>query len=114
MSFGRASSIGYIGIDVNRRHSPAAALHLSQLLVDMNIDVFIQEPFATSSPTLTYVPDDYIELHSFSSNHAYGAAILVKRIHYPTLLPLTVNNYVAGSEITVGNHKLSSASIQTL
>ena len=108
------SSTSFKCIQINLRHSRAAALHLSQLLLDMDVDVaFIQEPYATlnPSPSLKYVPDGYIQLHSLSADHAYGAAIVVKRIHNPTLLPLAVNNCAAGAEITVGSQKFFLLSI---
>ena len=52
-------------LQINMRHARAAALHLSQLLIDMDIDiVFIQEPYAVSDPNvfLKHVPDRYIPL----------------------------------------------------
>ena len=50
-------------LQINLRHSRAAALNLSQLLLDLDVDVaFIQEPFAVSDPSVSvkYVPDNYV------------------------------------------------------
>jgi hypothetical protein len=59
------------------QHAKAAALHLSQLLIDMNIDVvFIQEPYAISQPNifLQYIPDHFVQLHSLSHDHAFWSS----------------------------------------
>ena len=60
-----------------------ALLHLSQLLIDLNIDIaFIQEPYATNSDhqiSQKYIPDNFISLHTLSDDHAYGATILLNR-----------------------------------
>ena len=95
-------------LQINLRHSRAAALNLSQLLLDLDVDVaFIQEPYAVSDPSATvkYVPDSYVQLHSLSADHAYGAAIIVKRVYNPTLFPIAITNCAAGAEITVRNQK---------
>ena len=56
---GRNSSVKCL--QINLRHSKNASLHLSQLLLDLNIDIaLIQEPYAVADPLprLKYVPDD--------------------------------------------------------
>jgi hypothetical protein len=67
-------------LQINLYHSRLAALHyLSQILLDLVVDVaFFQEPYATSNPNIMikYVDEDYVQLHSLSSDHAYGVAIL--------------------------------------
>ncbi len=93
-------------LQINLRHSRAAAMHLSQLLLDLEVDVaFIQEPYAVSAPypSLKYVPDGYVQLHSLTTDHAYGAAIIAKRNLYPSMHPLEINNCAAGVKITVRN-----------
>lgn len=96
-------------LQINLRHSRLAALHLSQTLLDLDIDVaFIQEPYATSNPNITikYVPEHYAQLHSLLSDHAYGAAILAKRCLNPTLFPGVFSHCAVGAEITFHHKKL--------
>jgi hypothetical protein len=91
------------------QHAKAAALHLSQLLIDMNIDiVFIQEPYALSQSnvSLKYIPDHFVQLHSLSHDHAFGAAILAKRSLNPSLLPLEISNCAAGAKIIIHDQPL--------
>ncbi|EFX60931.1 hypothetical protein DAPPUDRAFT_274983 [Daphnia pulex] len=52
------------------------------IMLDLSIDiVLIQEPYAISgpSPTLANVPPGYAAFHALSSDHAYGAAILLRQ-----------------------------------
>lgn len=59
------------------------SLHLSQLLLDLDIDIaLLQKPSAVSdlSPRLKYIPEGYVVLHNLSGDHAYGAAIIAKKI----------------------------------
>lgn len=95
-------------LQINLRHSRAAALHLSQLLLDLDVDIaFIQEPYAVSAPSATvkYVPDSYVQIHCLSADHAYGAAITVKEIYNPISFPTDISNYAAGAEIMVRGQK---------
>ena len=63
-------------LQINLRHSRMASLHLSQLLIDLKIEIaFIQEPYATNSDhqiSQKYIPDNFISLHALSDDHAYG------------------------------------------
>ena len=96
-------------LQINMQHAKAAALHLSQLLIDMNIDiVFIQEPYALSQSnvSLKYIPDHFVQLHSLSHDHAFGAAILAKRSLNPSLLPLEISNCAAGAKIIIHDQPL--------
>lgn len=71
-------------LQINLRHSKAAAQNLSQLILDLDIDVvLIQEPSASFSPLTSnievkYVPVGYSSFHNLSSEHSFGAAIIAK------------------------------------
>ena len=97
---GRNSSVKCL--QINLRHSKNASLHLSQLLLDLNIDIaLIQEPYAVADPLprLKYVPDDYVELHSLTADHAYGAAVVAKKSLQAFAFPLNTPNSVAGVKV---------------
>lgn len=69
-------------LQINLRHSRISS-SLAQLLLDFNIDVvFIQEPYAISSPigpVVANVPQGYTPFHSLTNaDHAYGAAVLIR------------------------------------
>ena len=73
--FDNASSTNLKCLQINLRHSLAATLHFSELMLELDVDfAFIQEPYAISAPqaTLKYVPDNYVQFHSLSADHAYG------------------------------------------
>jgi hypothetical protein len=97
-------------LQINLQHSRLAALnYVSQILLDLDVDVaFIQEPYATSNPNIMikYVDEDYIQLHSLSSNHAHGAAILIKRCLKPTIFTVEIRNCVVGAKIFFRHNKL--------
>jgi hypothetical protein len=70
-------------LQINLHNSKLASANLSQLVLDLSIDiVLIQEPYAISgpSPTLANVSPRYAAFHALSSDHAYGAAILLRQI----------------------------------
>jgi hypothetical protein len=101
-------------LQINMQHAKAAALHLSQLLIDMNIDiVFIQEPCAISQPNISLqsIPDHFVQLHSLSHDHAFGAAILAKRFLSPSLLPLKISNCAASAKIIIHDRPLFHFSV---
>ena len=89
-------------IQINLRHSRAAALNLSQLLLDLNIDVaLVQEPYAAPNPItsmieLKFIPPGYITAHNLHpASHAFGAAIIIKSsVKFKTLPLCPVNHYV--------------------
>ncbi|KZR99528.1 Uncharacterized protein APZ42_004568, partial [Daphnia magna] len=68
-------------LQINLRHSKLATASLSQVILENSVDVIlIQEPYAlfTPTPTLSDIPQGYVAFHALGSDHAYGAAILVK------------------------------------
>jgi len=94
-------------IQINLHHSRTAALHLSQLILDLDIDVvLIQEPYAVNSTEgtiLKYVPSGYSQFHSLDHDHAYGAAILVKNSLNCSICPQGAGNAFAGVKILLKN-----------
>jgi hypothetical protein len=63
---------------INIRHSGAATLHLSQILLDLDIDiVLVQEPYAKPNLFLNdiipipFLPDQYTVHHNLNEDHAY-------------------------------------------
>ena len=101
-------------LQINLRHSKNASLHLSQLLFDLNIDVaLIQEPYAVADPLprLKYLPDDYVELHSLTTDHAYGAAVVAKKSLQAFAFPLNTPNSVAGVKVVTKKNELYLFSI---
>ena len=97
-------------LQINLRHSRMASLHLSQLLIDLNIDIaIIQEPYATNSDhqiSEKYIPDNFISLHALSDDHTYGATILLKRFLNGQLLLTTCNNATVGVKLSINNSEL--------
>ena len=69
-------------LQINLRHSKAAARNLSQLILDLDIDVvLIQQPSAsfslfTSKIEVKNVPVGCSSFHNLSPEHAFGAAII--------------------------------------
>jgi hypothetical protein len=69
-------------LQINLHHSKLVSANLSQLVPDLSIDiVLIQEPYTISgpSPTLANVSPRYAAFHALSSDHAYGATILLRQ-----------------------------------
>ena len=97
-------------LQINLRHSRMASLHLSQLLIDLNIDIaIIQEPYATNSDhqiSEKYIPDNFISLHALFDDHTYGATILLKRFLNGQLLLTTCNNATVGVKLSINNSEL--------
>ena len=91
-------------LQINLRHSKAASANLSQLLIDLNIDVaLIQEPYAychAEQITVANVPNGYTAVHELDVMHAYGAAIVVKDTLKPIRPSLAANH-------TIGVHLLT-------
>lgn len=70
-------------LQVNLRHSKSASIHLSQVILDLDLDIIlIQEPYAFLSSSgaiiVDNIPPGYVSFHNLSSDHAFGAAILAK------------------------------------
>jgi hypothetical protein len=89
-------------MQINLRHSKAATLHLSQILLDLDIDiVLVQEPYAKRNLFLDdiiqipYLPDQYTVHHNLNKDHAYGAVILTKRyLMAKTIANFSSNEYI--------------------
>jgi len=89
-------------MQINLRHSKAATLHLSQILLDLDIDiVLVQEPYAKRNLFLVdiiqipYLPDQYTVHHNLNKDHAYGAVILTKRyLMAKTIANISSNEYI--------------------
>nr|CAH0112580.1 unnamed protein product [Daphnia galeata] len=85
-------------LQTNLRHSKLASASLAEVILENSLDVIlIQEPYALCSPipTLAHIPPGYIAFHSLSTDHAYGAAILVK---------LSLANSCRAVSCCAGNH----------
>ena len=71
---------------INLQHSKSATLHLCKLLVELKIYIaLIQEPYAkrnicNDEIQIPSVPDVYVVHHSLNEDHAYGAAIQVRKV----------------------------------
>lgn len=91
-------------MQVNLHHSRTAALHLSQLILDLDVDVvLLQEPYASKSLDgvyyVKYVPPGYSQYHTLNKDHAYGSAVLAKTALGATLCVQGAKNEVAGISI---------------
>ena len=97
-------------LQINLRRSRMASLHLSLLLIDLNIDIaFIQEAYATNSDhqiSQKYILDNFLSLHTFSNGHAYGATILLNRFLNGQLLSATCNIATVGVKLSINNSEL--------
>ena len=75
--------------------------------------MLISEPYAVADPLprLKYVPDDYVELHSLTADHAYGAAVVAKKSLQAFAFPLNTPNSVAGVKVVTQKNELYFFSI---
>ena len=92
-------------LQINLRHSKAAAQNLSQLILDLDIDVLlIQEPYASFSPWSSKIEVKnvlgYSCFHNLSSDHAFGAAIIVKSSLHATQNHISASNSCCGIVIS--------------
>lgn len=108
VDFQHTSSISYNPLlrclQINLRHSKNASTNLSQLILNLSIDVvLIQEPYAVPGPTpiLPDIPKDFLIFHDLSKEHAYGAVILVRKsiLRDNRVLCLHKGNHAACVEI---------------
>jgi hypothetical protein len=97
-------------IQINLRHSISATLHLIKLMNDLDIDVaLIQEPYANKNIFnnnvihLPYFPEIYTINHNLNTDHAYGAAIVTKKVHLAKSITSPSSNYCAGINLTKYN-----------
>lgn len=91
-------------VQINLHHSRSAALHLSQLILVLDVDVIlIQEPYAARSVDgayyVKYGPKGYFQYHSLNGDHAYGSAILAKNSLDAALCEQGAMNAIAGIRI---------------
>ena len=95
-------------LQINLRHCASAAASLSQLILDLNLDiVFIQEPYVSSvSANPSCIPPGFISFHSLSTDHAYGAVILCRSSFCVRLVSELSSNEVVCVEISAGNRKI--------
>ncbi len=101
-------------LQVNLRHCRAAALHLSQNLLDLDVDIaLIQEPYAVngSATLVKYVPEAYTVFHCLSMDHAYGTTILVKKTLKASAVPSISSNEMVGVKLTYDRRELFLFSI---
>ena len=71
----RVSSLSCL--QINLRRCRAAALSLSQFILDSGFDIIlIQKPYATfnNGIELKYIPPGYVCFHNLTKDHAYGVA----------------------------------------
>jgi hypothetical protein len=93
-------------LQINLRHSRCAALNLSQLILDLDIDVIlIQEPYAAMSPQSSsfepkFVPPGYSSFHSLSSEHAFGSVIIAKSSLNASLCNYCPSNNCCGVKLS--------------
>ena len=75
--------------------------------------MLISEPYAVADPLprLKYVPDDYVELHSLTADHAYGAAVVAKKSLQAFAFPLNTPNSVAGVKVVTKKRTFSLATV---
>ena len=75
-----------ICLQINLQHCRNASLNLSQVLVELNVDIaLIQEPYAITNKFnneifIPNIPVDYTVHHNLNVDHAYGAII---RLSHP-------------------------------
>ncbi len=91
-------------VQINLHHSRSAALHLSQLILDLDVDVvLLQEPYSAKSDDVAYyvkyVPEGYSRLIVSNRDHAYGSAVLAKTSLGATLCGQGAANAIAGIKI---------------
>ncbi len=104
-------------IKMNLRHSAAASDALSQLLLERSIDIALkQEPYVSSrypvpKPIGLSAPDGYSAFRDLSSDHAYGALILVKSGLTATKSSAIFCNQATGLELSFGGQSLLLFSI---
>ena len=85
-------------LQVNLRHSKSASIHLSQVILDLDLDIIlIQEPYAFLSSSgaiiVDNIPPGYTPFHNLSTDHAFGAAILAKTSLNATAVHLADSNH---------------------
>ena len=72
-------------LQINLQHCKVASLNLSQVLVELDIDIaLIQEPYAITNKfnnelLMPNIPSNYTVYHNLNKEHAFGAIILAKK-----------------------------------
>ena len=93
----RVSSLSCL--QINLRRCRAAALSLSQFILDSGFDIIlIQKPYATfnNGIELKYIPPGYVCFHNLTKDHAYGAAVFAKTSLKASPYPWGVTNSIKG------------------
>ena len=104
-------------LQLNLRHSRAAALNLSQIILELGVDVaLIQEPYAAPNPMtgaieMKFVPPGYITVHNLDTQHAYGSAIILKSSLQKYFLPLVPANHLSCVVTNIGGKSVCFLSI---
>ena len=101
----RVSSLSCL--QINLRHCRAAALSLSQFILDSGFDIIlIQEPYATfiNGIEVKYIPPGYVCFHNLTKDHAYGAAVFAKASLKASHCPWGVTNSISGIRVKI-KHK---------
>jgi len=96
-------------LQINLRHSSTASASLSQLILDLNLDiVFIQEPYVSSfTNTPANTPPGFSSFHALSSTRSfYGAVILARSNLQVKIVNELSSNEIVCVEISVGKRKL--------
>ena len=73
-------------LQVNLQHSKIASANLSQVLLELDIDIaLIQEPYAITNKFnnelfIPNIPNNYSIHHCLNKDHAFGAIIIAKKL----------------------------------
>ena len=98
---------------INLQHSSTASASLAQLILELELDIiFVQEPYLLSSTrTFPSLPPGYTIYHSPTDDHAYGSAIITKKVHKVKHLKTPSPNEIVGVELHCKSQKLLCFSI---
>ena len=100
-------------LQLNLRNCRAAALSLSQFILDSGFDIIlIQEPYATfiNGIEVKYIPPGYVCFHNLTKDHAYGAAVFAKASLKASHCPWGVTNSISSIRVKIKHKRLSSTS----
>ena len=88
-------------LQVNLQHSKIASANLSQVLLDLDIDIaLIQEPYAITNKFnnelfIPNIPNNFSIHHSLNKDHAFGAIILAKKaLKAVNIAKPSTNNFI--------------------
>lgn len=103
-------------LQVNLRHSSLASSSLAQVILDFNIDiVLVQETYAypCTPPVVANVPPGFSSYHQLSTDHAYGAVILIRDsvVKAGNIVCKHISNFAACVELSTRHGPLRFSSI---